>query len=202
MRALGLSGARDPHARRRVRQSATPGRRRSPTDAVPRGGRGGLAAVAASCRPGSSRSSCRRALRSASAAIARAADADSASIRRASRRSCPPTRSPIRDGDLGLRLRHDRACGPGRRTSSTGASPPRRGRRSRTSAPRCEAGGRHDGRRRRVHRLPPGHGRLRGDERVYLEFFPADPPARATLAVSALPRPAALVEIKCSARRR
>ena len=34
---------------------------------------------------------------------------------------------------------------------------------------------------------------------VYLEFFPADPPARATLAVSALPRPAARVEIKCSA---
>lgn len=36
--------------------------------------------------------------------------------------------------------------------------------------------------------------------RVYLEFFPIDPPARATLAVSAFPRPAALVEIKCSAR--
>ena len=35
--------------------------------------------------------------------------------------------------------------------------------------------------------------------RVYLEFFKADPPARATLAVSALPRPAARVEIKCSA---
>ncbi|MDH5234153.1 MAG: Rid family hydrolase [Gemmatimonadota bacterium] len=35
---------------------------------------------------------------------------------------------------------------------------------------------------------------------VYLEFFRADPPARATLAVSALPRPAARVEIKCSAR--
>jgi len=34
---------------------------------------------------------------------------------------------------------------------------------------------------------------------VYLEFFTADPPARATLAVSALPRPAARVEIKCSA---
>ena len=34
---------------------------------------------------------------------------------------------------------------------------------------------------------------------VYLEFFPADPPARPTLAVSALPRPAARVEIKCSA---
>jgi len=34
---------------------------------------------------------------------------------------------------------------------------------------------------------------------VYLEFFKADPPARATLAVSALPRPAARVEIKCSA---
>jgi 2-iminobutanoate/2-iminopropanoate deaminase len=34
---------------------------------------------------------------------------------------------------------------------------------------------------------------------VYLEFFPTDPPARATLAVSALPRPAARVEIKCSA---
>jgi len=34
---------------------------------------------------------------------------------------------------------------------------------------------------------------------VYIEFFPVDPPARATLAVSALPRPAALVEIKCSA---
>ncbi|MDA0328813.1 MAG: Rid family hydrolase [Gemmatimonadetes bacterium] len=35
---------------------------------------------------------------------------------------------------------------------------------------------------------------------VYLEFFPVDPPARATLAVTAFPRPAALVEIKCSAR--
>ena len=34
---------------------------------------------------------------------------------------------------------------------------------------------------------------------AYIEFFPADPPARATLAVSALPRPAARVEIKCSA---
>ena len=34
---------------------------------------------------------------------------------------------------------------------------------------------------------------------AYLEYFRADPPARATLAVSALPRPAARVEIKCSA---
>ncbi len=34
---------------------------------------------------------------------------------------------------------------------------------------------------------------------AYVEFFPVDPPARATLAVSALPRPAARVEIKCSA---
>ena len=34
---------------------------------------------------------------------------------------------------------------------------------------------------------------------AYIEFFPVDPPARATLAVSALPRPAARVEIKCSA---
>jgi reactive intermediate/imine deaminase len=34
---------------------------------------------------------------------------------------------------------------------------------------------------------------------VYMEFFRVDPPARATLAVSALPRPAARVEIKCSA---
>jgi len=34
---------------------------------------------------------------------------------------------------------------------------------------------------------------------VFIEFFPVDPPARATLAVTALPRPAALVEIKCSA---
>lgn len=34
---------------------------------------------------------------------------------------------------------------------------------------------------------------------VYQTFFPAAPPARATLAVSALPRPAARVEIKCSA---
>jgi len=34
---------------------------------------------------------------------------------------------------------------------------------------------------------------------VYIEFFRVDPPARATLAVSALPRPAARVEIKCSA---
>jgi 2-iminobutanoate/2-iminopropanoate deaminase len=35
---------------------------------------------------------------------------------------------------------------------------------------------------------------------VYLEFFPVNPPARATLSVTAMPRPAALVEIKCSAR--
>ncbi len=35
--------------------------------------------------------------------------------------------------------------------------------------------------------------------RAYIEFFPKDPPARATLSVSALPRPAARVEIKCSA---
>ena len=35
--------------------------------------------------------------------------------------------------------------------------------------------------------------------RVYIEFFKTDPPARATLAVSALPRPTARVEIKCSA---
>ncbi|HYW32094.1 MAG TPA: RidA family protein [Gemmatimonas sp.] len=34
---------------------------------------------------------------------------------------------------------------------------------------------------------------------VYVEFFRVDPPARATLAVSALPRPAARVEIKCTA---
>lgn len=34
---------------------------------------------------------------------------------------------------------------------------------------------------------------------VYQQAFPAAPPARATLAVSALPRPAARVEIKCSA---
>lgn len=38
--------------------------------------------------------------------------------------------------------------------------------------------------------------------RVYIEFFKTDPPARATLAVSALPRPTARVEIKCSAVRR
>jgi 2-iminobutanoate/2-iminopropanoate deaminase len=35
---------------------------------------------------------------------------------------------------------------------------------------------------------------------AYRQFFPSEPPARATVAVSALPRPAALVEIKCSAR--
>lgn len=35
---------------------------------------------------------------------------------------------------------------------------------------------------------------------VYAEFFRVDPPARATLSVTAMPRPAALVEIKCSAR--
>lgn len=34
---------------------------------------------------------------------------------------------------------------------------------------------------------------------VYSEFFRVDPPARATVAVAALPRPAARVEIKCSA---
>jgi 2-iminobutanoate/2-iminopropanoate deaminase len=38
--------------------------------------------------------------------------------------------------------------------------------------------------------------------RVYIEFFPVDPPARATVAVSALPRPTARVEIKCSAQLR
>jgi reactive intermediate/imine deaminase len=36
--------------------------------------------------------------------------------------------------------------------------------------------------------------------KVYQSFFPKDAPARATLAVTALPRPAARVEIKCSAR--
>jgi 2-iminobutanoate/2-iminopropanoate deaminase len=35
---------------------------------------------------------------------------------------------------------------------------------------------------------------------VYTEFFRIDPPARATLAVTALPRPTARVEIKCSAQ--
>lgn len=35
---------------------------------------------------------------------------------------------------------------------------------------------------------------------IYIEFFPTDPPSRATLAVTSLPRPAARVEIKCSAR--
>jgi len=35
---------------------------------------------------------------------------------------------------------------------------------------------------------------------VYIEFFRVDPPARATLSVTALPRPAARVEIKCMAR--
>ena len=34
---------------------------------------------------------------------------------------------------------------------------------------------------------------------VYIEYFRVDPPARAALAVTALPRPAARVEIKCSA---
>ncbi|MDA1081722.1 MAG: diguanylate cyclase [Gemmatimonadetes bacterium] len=34
---------------------------------------------------------------------------------------------------------------------------------------------------------------------VYIQFFPVNPPVRAALAVSALPRPAARVEIKCSA---
>lgn len=34
---------------------------------------------------------------------------------------------------------------------------------------------------------------------VYRQFFPENPPARATVAVSALPLPAALVEIKCTA---
>jgi 2-iminobutanoate/2-iminopropanoate deaminase len=37
---------------------------------------------------------------------------------------------------------------------------------------------------------------------VYIEFFPQAPPSRATVAVSALPRPTARVEIKCSARAR
>ena len=34
---------------------------------------------------------------------------------------------------------------------------------------------------------------------AYMEFFRTAPPARATLSVTALPRPAARVEIKCSA---
>jgi len=37
---------------------------------------------------------------------------------------------------------------------------------------------------------------------VYTEFFKVNPPARATVAVTALPRPAARVEIKCSAQTR
>jgi reactive intermediate/imine deaminase len=36
----------------------------------------------------------------------------------------------------------------------------------------------------------------------YVKFFPSAPPSRATVAVTALPRPAAVVEIKCSARKR
>jgi len=36
----------------------------------------------------------------------------------------------------------------------------------------------------------------------YVKFFPVNPPSRATVAVTALPRPAARVEIKCSARLR
>ena len=35
---------------------------------------------------------------------------------------------------------------------------------------------------------------------VYVEFFTVNPPARAAMAVTALPRPAARVEIKCSAK--
>lgn len=35
---------------------------------------------------------------------------------------------------------------------------------------------------------------------IYTEYFRVDPPARATVAVTALPRPAARVEIKCSAQ--
>jgi len=35
---------------------------------------------------------------------------------------------------------------------------------------------------------------------VYVEFFKVNPPARAAMAVTALPRPAARVEIKCSAK--
>ena len=34
---------------------------------------------------------------------------------------------------------------------------------------------------------------------AYLQYFPVDQTARATVAVSALPRPAARVEIKCTA---
>lgn len=37
---------------------------------------------------------------------------------------------------------------------------------------------------------------------VYQTYFPSNPPARATLAVTSLPRPAARVEIKCSATAR
>ena len=39
-----------------------------------------------------------------------------------------------------------------------------------------------------------------GMNEVYGKFFAHDPPARATVAVTALPRPAAHVEIKCSAQ--
>jgi 2-iminobutanoate/2-iminopropanoate deaminase len=35
---------------------------------------------------------------------------------------------------------------------------------------------------------------------VYATFFPENPPARATIAVTALPRPTARVEVKCSAQ--
>jgi len=35
---------------------------------------------------------------------------------------------------------------------------------------------------------------------VYIEYFKVNPPVRAAMAVSALPRPAARVEIKCSGR--
>jgi len=35
---------------------------------------------------------------------------------------------------------------------------------------------------------------------AYTPFFTKDPPARATVAVTALPRPAARVEIRCSAQ--
>lgn len=40
---------------------------------------------------------------------------------------------------------------------------------------------------------------FQGMNRVYREFFPADPPARSTVVVAALVSPAAIVEIECMA---
>ena len=73
---------------------------------------------------------------------------------------------------------------------STATSPFRRARSSPISVGVLEAAGRSLGPGREDHGLPGGHGRLRGDERVYVTFFVAAAPARSTIQAARLPRDA------------